>query len=96
MTAQMISAVDVIRDARLDLESARVSLSQVESLIFAATKLQEHPAHLSNLLHAAWALAADGAKGALRDFESISDALGVLAPRSEQFENVAQESEVHP
>lgn len=96
MTAFIRTAYQVAHDALLGLESAKFSLDQLESLLFAVNMLKEHPQHIGNLLDIAWGVAADGAKGVRCNYESISDALDELAPPILQSEIVARDSEVQP
>lgn len=91
------SAQEIAHDALEDLGAANIVLSQLESLLFAATKLKEHSAHSENLLDIAWCLAADAANAANCNSEEISQALDELASQNANNENVARVSaEVQP
>jgi hypothetical protein len=94
MTTQQSTALEIARSSLLNLESAKRQLEQLESLIFAVIKLNDSPAHASNLLSVAWYLATESAGMAENDYDAISDALADIAPRSAQTENVARDSEV--
>ena len=97
MKTRTIHALEVAHDALLGLESAKVALGQIESLLFFLATTGELPgssAHTKNLTDIAWSLAADAANTASCDYERISDGLDALAPQIKHSENVARESGV--
>ncbi len=96
MTFRKSTALEIAHQALLDLESAKLQLCQLESLIFAVTKLQEHPAHASNLIDLAWYLATESANGISANYDSVSDALDQLATHNPCSKSVARDSEVRP